>query len=321
MAEQAQAGRGRSGLTVAIIAALVAGAVALVPWVYSLFTKREASLSYSVNSGPSVYSQGSFKKIMVLRVNNDGKGAVKNVFAQILLDVGIIEQTESQLPAGLRVVENQTENKYNIAVENLNEGEKFNISFLLELPNRHVEPSFAVRADDVIVGLSEDRLEDDKSKFTAIFGAGTSVIAVLIASMFMMKTLKMSTRKLKFQWDDYDNHDIMTYIFRRVSLPEMVDLVYRQGPKLTYRGIADALYFEGLKKNKNERQPYVTALKCILLVQNIADESVNIIIWVLQKLDSSISDDEISVIRSQATDIPDGVVLRQRIDESFAMEM
>jgi len=323
MAEQAQAGRRRPGLTVAMIAAVVAGAIALVPWAFDLVTKRGSSLVYSVNSGPSVFSQGSYKKIMVLNVKNDGAGSVKNVFAQLSLSSGSIEQWEKQIPPGLRATEDIILNNYEIEVETLNEGESFQVSFLLTLQGRNIEPQFSVRGDEVIAKLSDDKIEADKSALPKIYVAAGTAFAVLVV---IMATFRISSRGssaleiLSSRSDTELHRDILAYIFQRTSLPTMAHLVRRYGGELTFRGAADAVFAQGLSQNKKERQPYITALKCILLVENIADESLEIITRSLRNLDDTIQEDEITAIRSQSKRYSDGLTLRQNIDDLITKE-
>ena len=113
--------------------------------------------------------------------------------------------------------------------------------------------------------------------------------------------------------------DALFYIPARLGLPEIANEMRLADAFLTYMRMADILLAYGLSGTDEEREKAILALKSLLLIKNVAEESLSSITRNLRLLSrTEVSDQQISVLRNTAVPVQKQLDLRARIDGLLA---
>lgn len=297
----------------AIIPALVAGFFSLAPKIYDVITEPKSELAYNVVDGPGLDIQGKIRKIYSVEVRNSGKKALSNIHAELRVSNGQIEQFKIEDASGIKPSTDLLNDTLSVNADNLHPTESFIISAMLLMPALDTNVAFNLRSKET---LGKIRSEDSPKKNTKldIIGAvlaGFSVffMATLVASgrIPLIKTLMMGGKQ-----------DILYYITARVGLTDITNQLRAFDTSLTYLRTADIFLAAGL--SKEELRPLaIKALKCMLLIRNIAPVSLNVVKRNVQFLEGgNYLEKEVNSLREESINISNYLELRDRVDRHLA---
>ena len=137
-------------------------------------------------------------------------------------------------------------------------------------------------------------------------------------SVFLMVILVFSGKSsfLKRLSGLSDREDNLYYIALRLNISELKEEIYKSNNKLTYMRASDFLMQIG-KDQENNKDKCIRALKCLLLIRDIASWSKLIIKRNLKELDNTIDDKTIEEIEKVSKKISGIIDMRDAIDKSF----
>jgi len=291
-------------------------------FIADFITTKQANLSYTVASGPPLQLQGSYKRIFSVSVQNNGRKEVLDAYASIEVRAGTIEEASYSASADMELNEKREDTRYKLIAPIINPKENFSISLLVSTISPEFSPQITVRGRGVTGSL---RSSASGGKFEILYLIAGAVAALLglISSMSPMVRrisafTSASSRNPIFipsasTMGPFNRNELIAYILGLCSLNEHSRLIRFAPSEITYRGASDYVVSEALASQSAERNKYITALKCMLLLANISEDSIMVIVSALKSLENT-SDDEIKTLRSRALNPQkDPVKLRESI--------
>jgi hypothetical protein len=296
-------------LLYAIGPAVIAGLFSIAPKLYDIATEPKAELTYSSIIGPELHSESGVRKIIAIAIENSGKRPLSNVTASLTVDSGRIEAHKIQEGSGLKLSSGVTDREVSLAVLKLHPGEKFSLSALVLNTAPALSPHFALRSDEVL-GSQKEVTGTQKKELSSILGAfGTAASVFAMALAFMLKAARSG-------FGFHFKKDIIFYIPARLGLPITVNEMLSANGNMTYLRMADMLLAHGTTSDANGKQKAVTALKCMLLIKDMANTSRSIVLENLRVLEGKcFNESELQNIGESAVSVGDILTLRRQIDE------
>ena len=297
----------------AIIPAVIAGLFSFAPKLYDLITVEKAELTYNITDGPALEDGNNFKKIYSITILNNGKKTLSNIQAELLTD-GKIEKIQIQDSSGLKPSITETSKSLSIAILKLHPKENLGISAMLQVPNSSNTIEFNLRSDEIVGSANISPEEEEKrSKKTDMLGAILASVSVFLMVILVFSGKSSFLKRLSRHGDREDN---LYYIALRLNIYELKEEIYKSNNKLTYMRASDFLMQIG-KEQENNKDKCIRALKCLLLIGNIASWSKLIIKRNLKELDNTIDDKTIAEIEKVSKKISGIIDMRDEIDKSF----
>lgn len=291
-------------LLYAIVPAIIAGSFSIAPKLYDIVTEPNAKLTFSVTRGPELESGGQYRRITSVRVVNSGKKALHHVQSEFNLPLGNFESFRLQESSGLRPNIKESKTAISVEINTLHPREDFTMVAMELIPDLKTVAKFHLRSDEV---LGSHEVAPEKNKYLDIFGALLSGMSV-----FLMVVILSRKRSFLFRPEREDN---IFYLLMRLGITEITEKIKFSSAPLTYLRSADILLELGSRGDEETREKCIKALKCLLLIGNIAPSSLNVIEGNIQRLSgNSYSPDEIKAIKKHATSIFKASSIREKID-------
>ncbi len=291
----------------AIIPAIIAGIFAVAPKLYDEFTEPKARLIYDITRGPLLKEGSDFKSIFAIQVNNAGKRPLSSIFASI--------RTKSKIAAlntfdetGLSPLVDLEFSPPNISVKTLHQNESFTISLMLISPNEDMGIEIVLRSNEVL-GEKFEQPSDKKGISSDLLSAITTSLAVF----FMVITVMIRFRKGGSMPGMSYKQDTLFYIAAKLNLTNLVNSYGIKEGSLTYMRFGDMLLSQGYLENQKSKA--ILALKAMLLIEHISENSQKLIIRNIELLENeNFSEEEIEILRSKAANMSPQYEFRNLID-------
>lgn len=294
----------------AILPALIAGAFAVAPKLYDIVTEPKASLSFLSTAGPVVRLSSGVKQIVSTSVWNNGRRPLSDVKfilspeSDTTIEAATFEQTTG---ISYKVLENSTHTTYE--VPGLLPGEKFSVAVMLTAKEQVKLPQVSARSKETLGVTSEAQFQPKSSK---IDFAGAVLASLSVFSMAIALRKRIRSGGLP---GIGGKQDVLFFIPARLKLPEIANEMRLADTRLTYLRMADILLAHGLKSESDARDRTIMALKCMLLVEGIAESSLRVIEENLRILEEDgFSQDEVKLLRDRSVSVSDQAKLRKHIN-------
>jgi hypothetical protein len=296
----------------AIIPALIAGVFAVSPKLYDEFTEPKAVLEYFINRGPIIKTEGSYKSIYSIDVNNKGRKPLSKVYASIK-SKGVVEAVNTYESTGLSP-EIKAKSPI-ITVETLHPGEGFTISFMLVTTDDQNKIDFILRSQEVL-GYEFKPADPKKTKKLDLASAMATAVSVFSMAVFVMFRVKSGKSLGSFV---SDKPNFLYYIAATLGLLDITRSYGISEGSITYMRFGDMLYSIGKGGEPEEKEKALIALKCMLLNSTMAEVSRQCIIRNIKALsDDEYSEEEIDLLASRSCSATKLIELREMIDEFIA---
>ncbi len=275
-----------------------------------LITTEEANLTYAVTSGPSLSLQGAHKRIFSVEVTNGGRKEVVDVSATMAFKGGVIEEASFAAQPGVQLIEDKKRSSYLLTAPMLNPREHFSVSLLASSPSPDFFPEIAVRGRGVNASVIDTAGKDSKPILYLIVGSIAAFLGLLTSVSPIARKVLGSVTVTYFARPfssfatavgPFDRNELVAYILGLCSLQDYSRQIRFSPSEISFRGAADYMALEGLGASEEGRRRFVTALKCMLLIDRINEDSVQVISSALKKL-SGLSDDSVKTLREKAID-------------------
>ena len=276
-----------------------------------LLTNKQPNLSYSITSSPTLPTQGIFRRIFSLEVVNSGRKEVVNASAIIQIKNGKIEEIAYENSPGLIITEDRQSNSYLIKAATLNPKEKISVSVFATVPTSDFTPLIAVRGKGITGSLKKESENNSKKEIVYILVGSIAALLGIITSISPLTRKLIGTTSFpriasaflrsRNNVGPFERNELVAYILGSCLLKELSLMIRFAPSEITFRGAADFIASESLTADENNIQNYAMALKCMLLIEKINQESVNIIAAALKKI-SGTTDSEIKTLRDDAID-------------------
>lgn len=303
-----------------LLTAIVTCLFTIVAGVATYFlTTQKATLFYSVSSGPTLSAQGQHRRIFSISVSNPGRKDVSDVSATIEFKQGSIEEVSYEKSTGVSVTETKGTQNYVLKAQSLNPDEHFSIALLAAVPSPEFKPDIAVRGKGVS-GTTKDQGKKEEpiilyllsGAIAAFLGLLTSISPLMrrILGRTAVPSLARAFVRTGSAVGPFDRNELVAYILGLCSLFEHSRRIRFSPSETSFRGAADYIVSEAIAAPEEERPKFCLALKCMLLIKRINEESIHVISGALKKL-SGAEDDDVKQLRDSAID-PDSEPLKLR---------
>ncbi len=293
----------------AIISAIIIGFFSLAPKIYDVVTEPKSELIYNIIEGPGLDIQGNIKKIYSIEVRNSGKSTLSNIHAELRITNGQIEQFEIKDTSGIKPSSNLLNNILSVNADNLHTTESFVISAMLLMSELDTKVIFNLRSKET---LGKIQFKDSRNKKTKLDIIGALLVSF---SVFLMVILVAKGKFFPRSLFLGGKQDILYYIVTRVGLVDISNQLRVFDTNLSYLRTADIFLATGLSAEKI-RPLCIKALKCMLLIRDIAPTSLNVVKRNIQALENeNYSNEEIASLRKESISISNHLELRDRIDK------
>lgn len=299
-------------LIYSILPAIVIGLFSLIPIFWNTLTAPKAELTFSLTSGATLHTGTDYRTIVSANVSNTGKQSLSNVVANMLLEDGEIEAYNIEAEGGLKPIIVTEEQNISFTIPKFHPDEYYAVSLMLILPDAQSTPAFSLRSDEVVGRLA--------SQITSNTDTSINLWSSLLATFAtaIMVFLVLSNKALPFNIFDITGNksDILSYIAARLQLPEVASRQLFAEGRLTYLHAADILLSQGLGSSGKDRDNLVKALKCLLLIKDVANKSTDVIKDNIRILEGNdYSEEENTQLRMTSVRIFHQLKLRNRINE------
>lgn len=296
----------RKVLLYAIVPALIAGAFSFAPKLYDILTEPRAEITYETIVGPSLADSTGHKQIGTVVVRNSGKKPLSSITVSIAPKKGTIQAFQAQMLPTLRGTTSRTDQGLLSTVPALLPSEDFVLTFMMATPDGDAELVVAARSNEV-KGEPASRDPAKKSAVSELIGAGSSALSVFVMVLLAIR-MKGPLGALAGLGG---KQDILYYIAARTRIPELRVL----NTSLTYLRMADILLAHGLQGAAAEQAKAISALKCLLLIKDMADTSRSIIVRNIALLEGeNFSQNEIDMLCAKGVEVTRALQLRALID-------
>ncbi len=314
-----------------LLTAVITCGFTVVAGVVTYFiTTKQASLSYSVVSGPTLSIQGSHKRIFSVNITNSGRKEVLDGAMTMNFSQGRMEEVSYQASPGVALTEDKKPSAYSLTASLLNPEEHFSVSVLASIPSPDYSPVIAVRGRGVVGTSKEGSKSSQQEQLIFILVGSAAALAGLLTSVspFFRRLLgRTSIPTLAGAFvasgqsvGPFDRNELVAYILGLCSLRSHSHQIRFAPSEISYRGAADYIVSEAIAAANEDQKKLTTALKSMLLIASINEDSVQVIASALKSL-ASINDESINTLRKRAIN-PDTqpVRLREAIAELIRAE-
>lgn len=294
----------------AVLPALIAGGFAIAPKLYDIATEPKASLSFTSTAGPVVRLSSGVKQIISTTVWNDGKRPLTDVKLIVSPEADTkIEASTFEQTTGLSFEELENENRTTYEVAGLLPGEKFSVAAMLTAQGEVKLPGVSVRSEEILGSIAETQVKQGSSN---IDFAGALLASFSVFAMSIVLRRKVRGGGLP---SIGGKQDVLFFIPARLKLPEIANEMRLADTNLTYLRMADILLAHGIESEDDIKDRTVKALKCMLLIEGIAESSIQIIKDNLKILEGDdFSQEEISLLREKSISVSSQSQLRKNIN-------
>lgn len=256
----------------AIAPALIAGLFAIAPKLYDIATEPKAELTYIAASGPELQVANGVQKIVSITVQNSGSRSLSNIVAQFVLDDGKIETHKVQESSGLKPILSVSERELGLTLQKLHPGEKFTLSALVLGSKPGASPYLTLRSDEVLGGALEEPKSKKGERLPFYSALSTALSVFAMAMVFLTKSKSIG--------GFLANHkqDAIFYIPARLGMPNIAKAMHDARSNLTYLRMADILMSYGLSTNENNKNKAIAALKCLVMISDMAETSKRVVV-------------------------------------------
>ncbi len=295
-----------------ILPAMVIGLFSLIPMFWNALTTPKAELTYSLTSGAILHTGTDYRTIVSANVSNSGKKSLSNVVAGMLLEDGEIEAYNIEAEGGLTPIIVAEEQNISFTIPKFHPNENYAVSLMLILPDAQSTPTFSLRSDEVLGKLAPQITRNTDTSIN-LWGA---LLATFAAAIMVFGLLRNNMSPLDIFRIAGHKSDILSYIAARLQLPEVASRQLLAEESLTYLHAADILLSQGLLSSGKDRDNLIKALKCLLLIKNIANTSSEVIKNNIRILEGNdYSEEESTQLRMNSISVFHQLKLRNRINE------
>lgn len=294
----------------AVIPAVIAGIFAIAPKLYDILTAPKAELSYQITRGP-ILAEGSIQKsIYAIEVRNDGKKPLSGIYSE-LNTKNNIEAITTYQNTGLAPVVNKDKKPFSVSVDTLHPDESLSISLMVTSKDSEPSINFVIRSKEALGKqiIPTPPKKADPVDFASAIMAGLSV--------FVMSLVLFGRGKKGLPLPLLlDKPHILFYIAARLGFTEIVEKYELDQGNITYLRFGDLLLSIGLSGDAQKKKDAIQGLKCLLLIDRIADRSRDLIERNIKILEGDdFSHDELNLIKAKVGKMSDQTALRDLIDE------
>jgi hypothetical protein len=294
----------------AIIPAVIAGIFAIAPKLYDVLTAPKAELSYQITRGPVLVEGADQKSIYAIEVRNDGKKPLSGIYSELNTD-NDIEAITTYQNTGLAPVINRDKKPFSVSIETLHPNEKFSISLMVTSKDSEPRIDFVIRSKEAL-GKKITPIQPQKSETIDFVSAFMAGLSVFVMSLVLFRRGKKGVPLPLF----LDKPHILFYIAARLGLTEIVEKYELNEGSVTYLRFGDLLLSVGVSGDEQKKKDAIQGLKCLLLIDQIADRSRELIERNIRVLEGDdFSPDEISLIKAKVGKMSNQPALRDLIDE------
>lgn len=287
----------------ALTPALIAGFFSVIPKLYDIAVEPKAELTYSVTNGPEIQASDSFQRIVSITINNSGKLFLTKISADLTINAGVIQASKIYELTGLEPKISSSDNFLKIELQKMHPGEQFVISALLSSKQSNIKPDFTLRSEEALGTINGDIEPKKSNSFSSALFSG---VAVFIMSIILLRRNPKVEKTYK--------PEFLFYIVARLRLREISKALEFDNSNLTYLRMADILLSYGLLNE--DRSKFITALKSLLFIKDIASTSKEIIISNIKTLEGDkYSQHEIESLLSKSIGAEEIIELRKLVNE------
>lgn len=305
----------------AIIPAFIAGIFSIAPKAYDIVMQPKANLEYKITEGPGLELNGKWRKVVSINNINSGKLTLKNLQSELVIKNGIIEASTVNDNIGLNPNLTTKPWEINVQINNLHPSENFSVSAMVLLDNPNVDMVFNIRSDEVR-GLEIENEPPESNKKMDLLSAFLAGFSVFIMAILMLLSSRTGKGLFPLTLILGSKQDALFYITVRNNITTLSDHLKLSNQNLSYLHTADIFLAEGLKESIERRVPFINALKCLLLVKNIAEKSMKVVIRNISILeDQTMTEKDVELLRSNAVDVDDVFKFREKIEDYLANKL
>lgn len=168
----------------------------------------------------------------------------------------------------------------------------------------------SVRSEEILGSIAETQVKQGSSN---IDFAGALLASFSVFAMSIVLRRKVRGGGLP---SIGGKQDVLFFIPARLKLPEIANEMRLADTNLTYLRMADILLAHGIESDGDIKDRTIKALKCMLLIEGIAENSIQIIKDNLKILEGDdFSQDEISLLREKSISVSSQSQLRKNIND------
>lgn len=291
----------------AIVPALITGLFTIAPKLYEIASEQTTELLYSMVVGPEMQAQGGFQKIVAVTIQNSGKKTLSNVSGMLTIADGAFLSHEIQESNALKVAYSGDDKNLVTEVKKLHPSESFVISTLVQTSKqRGVLPEFGIRSDEAL-GTPQPLTTNTKSFETWKAPILATLITVLMTFVLLFQRLRASSVDNTSEAEPFDpdltKHGTLYYVVTRLELENCL-ADWQQAGTLSYFHFADLMLSHGLRDKNEGKSRAISALKCLLLVKNMAVASRDTVIRNIKILEgASFNQANVDTVLAKAIDL------------------
>lgn len=289
-----------------LLPAVIVGLFSISPFLYGVITAPKSELLYTITLSPEIKVQDGYRRIVSLAVVNSGKLSLSGIRAIINLEDAEIEAYAVENESGINPRDTVKDSSFIIDVEKMLPNEQFVATSMVLFKKTDSVPVIVIRSNEVL-GILKDTGPDEKNQIPTWIATLVVTIAAMVTIVSTLRNRSLGTN---------EKQDTLFYIPVKLGLNNINREMRLIRTDLSYLRMADIFLAHGLDASLPERQNIVKALKCLLLVKDIADTSLSVITNNIKSLEGeNYSDEEISLLRKNAVDIDKTLELRGQIDK------
>jgi hypothetical protein len=249
----------KSLLTFALLPAFI---TAIVPVIYSEFTKSYYALTFTSDVSPPIKSGELFEFIFALDVHNSGSSTLHNVSIKLKLEQGtILGGSAEQL--GVSQTIKRDPNIFEQVEQTLHPGESVKVALLIQSKDK-MEPEIAIRSDEV--GAVRNLTGDVGAEGTSWPKQVLWLFPLVYGSVIATAVLFRRTRGLE-GIASYKNN-VIAFVSAACGIPRLQDNLWSLSifsNSMEFFGAADLITSEGKALPSDKRQHHVLAIECLVL--------------------------------------------------------
>jgi hypothetical protein len=283
-----------------IVPAMIAGAFSIAPKLYDELTRSRAVLSYAETSGPAINTNGGFRQIFSLTVENPGRLPLTGVQIDINVPTGAqIESSAIERSAGLSPVVSSGNDAYVAHLDRFLPTETMGISIMTGSNAPDVRLRINLRSNEVLGARRSIDLSTRNDLFGLVLSGGLAAASVALSFVLMMRLAAKRSIERFLRLPIHS--DSTRFIAAMSEVPNLPRSVLYGGERLSFIGAADLFLDAGLNGEKTVRERCVLALKALLAASpRTASSSLDAIRVNLEALGCHLSRAEYDSLRNQA---------------------
>ena len=250
-----------------------------------LIVTKEPGLAFTVSGGPTLESPDGAVAIFVVAVRNPGRKEVENLKARIEIPEGLLNQATYSASPGVAVSEATGPKSYGLDVRTLNPSEEVTLSAMVTTPDPDVPPIISVRGKGIVAEQEAPGQRPERQQLVFLLAGALSALLGLTTSMFTLTNrfrrhlpgilAGVPRRALSSgrQIGPFDRNEDVALVLEIVGLREEA-AAFRFAPsECSYRGAGDFLHGRATSAPPDEQRRFLSALKALLLIKNLTEDS------------------------------------------------